>query len=142
MKNYFNNLIISMIEYLPHSIIKIFAYKYVAGDKTEDAISVVKKLNEKGFSVTLDILGEHVAYPKTAKQISLEYQYLLTKINKNNLDCNLSIKPSHLGMDVNFDCAMKNITDIINKANEYNNFIRIDMEDSTQTNSTIKLYKE
>ena len=142
MKNIFNNLIISTIELLPRSIIKIFAYKYVAGEIAKNAITVVKNLNKKGFSVTLDILGEHVSDKNTAEEISNEYQKLLIEIKQNDLDCNLSIKPSHLGMDINFDCAKKNIMDIIEKANEYNNFIRIDMEDSTQTDLTIRLYNE
>ena len=126
MKDIFNNLIISTIELLPRSFIKIFAYKYVAGE----------------IAVTLDILGEHVSNKNTAEEISNEYQKLLIEIKQNDLDCNLSIKPSHLGMDINFYCAKKNIMDIIEKANEYNNFIRIDMEDSTQTDLTIKLYNE
>ena len=142
MKNIFNNLIISTIELLPRSFIKIFAYKYVAGEIAENAITVVKDLNKKGFAVTLDILGEHVSNKNTAEEICNEYQKLLIEIKQNDLDCNLSIKPSHLGMDINFDCAKKNIMDIIEKANEYNNFIRIDMEDSTQTDLTIKLYNE
>lgn len=142
MKDLFNKLIISIILYLPKQIIKIFAYKYVAGEKTKDALKVINKLNRKGFSVTIDILGEHITNKETAKTISHDYQRLLANIHEQQLDCNLSIKPSHLGMDINHDCAMNNILQIVNKAKEHDNFVRIDMEDSSQTNSTINLYEK
>jgi proline dehydrogenase len=127
---------------LPKPIVRLFAYKYVAGEDASEAINLVKKLNQKQFSVTLDILGEHEENKIITEKNSHDYINLLTQIHSNKLDCNLSIKPSHLGMDISHNCAINNIKSIISKAKQYKNFIRLDMEDSSQTESTIDLYKK
>ena len=103
MKTIFNNIIIFIMTSMPKSIVRLFAYKYVAGENASDAITIVKKLNQKQFSVTLDILGEHEKDKITTEQTSNDYKNLLTQIHLNDLDCNLSIKPSHIGSDINFD---------------------------------------
>ena len=142
MKTIFNNIIIFIMTSMPKSIVRLFAYKYVAGENASDAITIVKKLNQKQFSVTLDILGEHEKDKIITEQTSNDYKNLLTQIHLNDLDCNLSIKPSHLGMDISHDCAINNFENIISTAKHYNNFIRLDMEDSSQTESTINLYEK
>jgi len=141
MKALFNNLVISFIQLLPRKFIRIFAYKYVAGENITDVLNVIKTLNLKGFAVTVDILGEHTSDIMTANNIRQDYEYLITKIDEQKLDCNLSIKPSHLGMDISNECVINNMTHILQKASDNNNFIRIDMEDSTQTDATIDLYQ-
>ena len=141
MKTLFNHLIISLIQLLPRKFIRVFAYKYVAGENTTDVLHIIKTLNIKGFSVTVDILGEHTADIKTANKIRQDYEHLILKIDEQKLDCNLSIKPSHLGMDISNECVINNMTHVLQKASAKNNFIRIDMEDSSQTDATIDLYR-
>jgi proline dehydrogenase len=114
----------------------------VAGENEEDAVNVVKILNQKGFSATVDILGEHTSNANTAREITKEYQKLLSSIYDQNLNCNISIKPSHLGMDVSMECACDNVNHLIDTAKNHNQFIRIDMEDSSLTNASIKLFKK
>ncbi len=142
MKHIFNQFIVNIIPYLPLALVRLVAKKYVAGENIADALNVVKLLNKQGYSTTLDILGEHINDIDTTKYITSEYKYLLCNIHEQKLDCNISIKPSHIGMDISSDCIFKNMTNIIETARRINHFVRIDMEDSTLTDATISLYNK
>ena len=137
-----NICIIKVIPFLPKSLIKLFANRYVAGTTISEACDVVKSLNSSGQSATLDILGEHTINKVEADKITDEYIQLLEKINLNNLDCNLSIKPSHLGSDVSEKEMFNNFIKLQEKATLFENFIRLDMENSTLTDLTIEIYKK
>jgi len=136
-----NKIIINLIPLLPKFFVKLFANKYVAGVKTSHALKIVSKLNNNGFSCTLDILGEHTADLEESDAITYKYIDILDKIKSNNLDCNISIKPSHIGSDIGSENFNQNIAKLIIKANKNNNFIRIDMEDNKLTDLSIKTYK-
>ena len=140
MQMIFNQFIIKILPYLPLAVIRLVAGKYVAGESAADALNVVKALNLQGFSATVDILGEHTINKNTALDITNEYKSILSSINDQNLNCNISIKPSHLGMDISTECIVENMTSLIKTARENSQFIRIDMEDSSLTNATIQLY--
>ena len=136
-----NKIIINLIPLLPKFFVKLFANKYVAGVKTSHALKIVSKLNNNGFSCTLDILGEHTADLEESDAITYKYIDILDKIKSNNLDCNISIKPSHIGSDIGSENFNQNIAKLIIKANKNNNFIRIDMEDNKLTDLSISTYK-
>ena len=140
--NFINKIIISFIPILPKSIVKIFSKKYVSGTNNAEALETVRKLNKDGQNATIDILGEHTPTAKGCKNITNQYIKLLEEINNKKLDCNLSIKPSHIGADISYDFLIKNFKKILKIADTYNNFIRIDMESSKLTDTTIKLYEE
>ena len=140
MKILFNQFIIKILPYLPFSIVRLVAGRYVAGETAEDALKVVKALNQQGFSATVDILGEHTKNENTARDITREYKAILSSIYEQNLNCNISIKPSHLGMDISKECLIDNMSNLIETAKENSQFIRIDMEDSSLTDATIQLY--
>ncbi len=140
MKILFNQFIIKILPYLPFSIVRLVAGRYVAGETAEDALKVVKVLNQQGFSATVDILGEHTKSEHNARDITSQYKALLSSIYEQNLNCNISIKPSHLGMDISTEFIIKNMTHLIETARQNSQFIRIDMEDSSITDATIQLY--
>ena len=137
--NIFNKVIIIFIPYLPKWIIKLIANKYIAGTTIKDAILVIKHLNNKGESATLDILGEHTKNKNECIIITNKYVEILNQIDKNNLDCNISIKPSHIGSDLDTKLLRDNFRKIQKHASNFNNFIRIDMEDSSLTELTLSL---
>tara|TARA_Y100001970_G_scaffold51417_1_gene65070 strand:- start:1149 stop:2042 length:894 start_codon:yes stop_codon:yes gene_type:complete len=136
-----NILIIHLISIIPKSIIKIFAKNYVAGITIREAIKIVRNLNNQNLSATLDILGEHTKRKSECLEITNSYKEILKEINNNNLDCNISIKPSHIGTDINKDFFEKNLQTILDQAIKYNNFVRIDMENSNLTDTSINTYK-
>ena len=137
-----NQLIIKLTPLLPRSIVWRIAGKYVAGETADETLSVIKELNDKKFSVTVDILGEHTKEIETAGKITNEYLGLYDKIYKQGLDCNISVKPSHIGLDISRDCIHSNLNKLMEKAKGTDNFLRIDLESSLITDTTIELYKE
>ena len=137
-----NSFIIKTITLMPKVIVQLFAGKYVAGESHKTALAVVKSLNDQGLSATIDILGEHVQDITEAKQITSEYIDLYDEIAENQLDCNISIKPSHIGLDLGENQFLDNLQLLIDKAMTYENFLRIDMESSLVTDITIKAYTQ
>ena len=135
-----NTLIIKIIILLPKSIVQLFAGKYVAGENHKTALDVVKSLNNQGFSATIDILGEHVKDIFEAQQVTSEYLNLFDEISESDLDSNISIKPTHIGLDVGDSEFISNLQLLIEKADSYKNFLRIDMESSSVTDTTLRAY--
>lgn len=136
----FNRLIINITPSLPRWMVWKIAGRYVAGKTIAKALEVVSQLNAKGYSATVDILGEHTKSTKEAVNITQQYITIYNEIYKQELDCNISIKPSHLGLDISNEILQNNIDKLLLKAKEVNNFLRIDMENSTGTDNTISLY--
>ena len=137
-----NNLIIRSIPILPKQMVKVIADKYVAGETNESALSKTKDLNEKGYSVTIDLLGEHITNIDEINEVTNTYIELLKYIHSLNLTANISVKPTHIGLDLNLETFKKNALKLVKKAAEYNNFIRFDMENSSTTDDTISVYKD
>ena len=136
----FNSIVTSVLPILPKWFAKPFARPYVAGQTEDDAVTHIRTLNEKGFSATVDILGEHVLTKEEARDITAQYCHLYDRILNESLDCNISMKPTHVGLNISLAEAMSNITTILKKAQEHENFLRIDMENSLFTDQTIEIY--
>lgn len=137
-----NKLIITMMPIVPKAIIKKVASKYIAGPKLEDAIRVTKEFEAKGGTTTIDVLGEFVTERERALHETEMSSKVLSAIKDNQIKTYLSIKPTSLGLDVDFDFAYTNISGIIRKANENNIFVRIDMENSPYTDKTFEIFKK
>lgn len=135
-----NTILISLLSHLPKWIVKPFASPYVAGVTVNKVVETVKSLNYKNFVTTVDILGEHVQSKEESFQIRDEYLNLYDRIK--GLDANISLKPTHLGMEIDLVLAESNLLSILEKAKENNNFMRIDMENSPYTDATIDIYKK
>ena len=137
-----NNIIINTIPILPRKIVKIVSDKYVAGNEIKDAISKTKKLNDRDLHVTVDLLGEHVKDLNEVESVTQTYLKLLDEINLSSLKSNISVKPTHIGLDLSLDTFYSNALRLVKSAKEKNNFIRFDMENSSTTDSTIDVFKE
>ena len=108
----------------------------------EEMLKNVQKLNNKGFKVAIDILGEHVETEKEADEITQRYISIYDEISKRNLSANISIKLTHIGQDLGLDIVKNNLTQLVQAAKKNNNFLRLDMENVPYTSETIQLYKE
>lgn len=138
--NIINTILVSLLSHVPKWIVKPFASPYVAGISVDDVVKTVKVLNNKGFLTTVDILGEHVVTDKESFKIRDEYLNLYDRIK--GLNANISLKPTHLGMAIDPSLAKDNLLNILEKAKINNNFMRIDMENSPYTDTTIDIYKK
>jgi len=137
-----NNLIIQIIPFLPKFFVKIVASPYIAGITDEEMLKNVQELNNKGYKVAIDILGEHVETENEANEITSRYISIYDEISKRNLDANISIKLTHIGQDLGLDIVKNNLTKLVQAAKKNNNFLRLDMENAPYTSETIQLYKE
>ena len=137
-----NNLIIRIIPFLPKFFVKIVASPYIAGITVDEMLKNVKKLNDKGFKVAIDILGEHVETEKEANEITKRYISIYDEIFKRNLSANISIKLTHIGQDLGLDIVRNNLSQLVQAAKKNQNFLRLDMENVPYTSETIQLYKE
>jgi len=142
MVNILNNIIKFIVPLIPKFFIKLIANRYIAGTTTKEALSTIKNINDLNLCATLDILGEHTADSNNAYKISQKYRDLFVQIKKYKLDCNISLKPTHIGSDISVKFFNENLATIIREAEKCNNFLRLDMESSKITELTIKAYKK
>lgn len=113
--------------------------RFVSGETQEQAIQAVKELNQKGFLATLDRLGENVTNKDEALKAANDYLLLLDKISQSGVDSNVSCKLTQMGLDLDFEFCLNNVKRIVERAKGYNNFVRVDMEDSPRTDKTLQV---
>ena len=140
--NIINKALVTVIPVFPKKIVRIFANKYIAGDKLSEAVDKVKDLNSKNIIATMDVLGESIKDKNEAIQSKDESIEVLQAINKNGINSNLSVKLTMLGLAFDYDLCLSLITEILECAKSLGNFVRIDMEDSPVTDKTISIYEE
>ncbi len=138
--NILNSAIVTFVKVLPKSVVHIFAKKYIAGASLDDAVNVTKELNAKGIMATMDVLGESITSKNEAIEAQKECLETLDAIRQHNLDANLSVKPTQMGLMLDEEFAFNMFDEILGKADPMNNFVRIDMEDSETTDRTIRLF--
>ncbi len=140
MELIFNKLLVWFLPLVPKFIVGIFSKKYIAGSTLQDAINAIRKFNARGIMATVDILGEEIEKKDDTLKVVEEYLVVLSAIDENQLDSNVSIKPTHLGLKIDKSFCLENIRIIVEQAKKYDNFVRIDMEDHTCTSDTIDIF--
>jgi len=118
------------------------ASRFVAGNSIQDAVLVVRELNARGMNVTLDHLGESTTTHAEALRAADEILELLDQIELAGLRANVSIKLTQIGLDLDEQLCCQNLEQILTRAGQYGNFVRIDMEDTPYTDKTIHLYQQ
>jgi len=118
------------------------ASRFVAGEKIEDAIRVVRELNARGINATLDHLGEHTSTPDEARQATEDILEVINQISCCDVRSNVSIKLTQIGLALDEELCMTNLIRIVEVAAQNKNYIRIDMEDTPYTDKTIFLYRQ
>ncbi len=137
-----NNLIVKFVKLLPKSVVYLFAKKYIAGENLDDGVRVVKELNQMGICATMDVLGESINTKEEAVSAKNDCLKVLDAIEENKLDSNLSIKPTQLGLLIDREFCFGLLCEVLDRAKQYDNFVRIDMEDSGITDSIFELYEK
>lgn len=115
------------------------ASRFIAGETVEQAIRAVQTLNQQGLLATLDQLGENTKTMQDAENAAIGILNLLDEIERQGVQANVSVKLSQLGLVIDPQLAEKHLRRIVEKAREVNNFVRVDMEDSTLTDATLKM---
>jgi len=138
----FNKIIANTVPLMPKKLVWIFSKRYIAGNKLEDAIRVSKELNSLGAVVTIDLLGEFIKDLNEATKNKESYINIIEETQKAGIKGNYSVKPTMFGLLLDKEEAYRNIREIVKTAAEYNNFVRLDMEDSPCTDLEIELYSK
>ncbi|OEF99239.1 proline dehydrogenase [Vulcanibacillus modesticaldus] len=120
---------------------RLGAKRFIAGESLEQAAEVVKKLNNEGLLVTIDHVGESVTTKTEAIEAADEAIRIFDIIDKYKLNANVSIKLTQLGLKIDPELCYDNLDRIVETAKKYNNFVRIDIEDSPVVQITIDLFK-
>ena len=116
------------------------ASRFIAGESLEDAIKVVKSLNNKDINATLVHLGEHTSNMEEARQATEHILEILEQIGREGVNSNVSIKLTQIGLAVDVELCAKNLLEILMYAKKNNTFVRIDMEDSQWVQTTLDLF--
>lgn len=117
-----------------------FARRFVAGETANEAIEAVKELNRDGIVATLDLLGENVASEKQADEAVEEYYNLFQQITDSGVKSGVSLKLTQLGLDLGVESCIERMRKVLTSAKKHNLFVRIDMEGSFYTQTTIDAF--
>lgn len=117
-----------------------FAGRYIAGTELADAIAAARRLNARGIAAAIDNLGENVRTEAGAAASVEEYSRLLDAIKNSGVDSTVSLKLTHLGLDLSDDRAFVNAEAVVKKALEAGNSVRLDMEGSAYTQRTLDVF--
>lgn len=108
--------------------LKMGAQSVVAGTNIPEVIKSIKELNAHGISCTVDNLGEFVFKEEEATTAKNQILQVIEAIHENQVDAHISIKPTQLGLDIDYSFCLNNIREIVDNASYYNMFVNIDME--------------
>jgi len=137
-----DSAIVRLLPAVPKQVVRRISEHYIAGEELDDALRVVLQLNAEGKLATLDVLGEEVTDPEEARAIAGAYREAIDAFKRGSLDSNISVKPTALGLNLGYELFRENLEDVVRHAAERDNFVRIDMEDSSTTDDTLRLYRE
>ena len=137
----FDSLVKHGMPLVPKPIVGKVARRYVAGESLSDAVEEIRTLNDEGAMATVDVLGEEVNEHGKALDAVGEYVRLVEEIDRQGLDANISIKPTLLGLKIDEQLCSDHVATVCDRARESNNFVRIDMEDSSCTDATLRIYR-
>lgn len=116
-------------------------HRFVAGEELSEAVEAIRQLNQKKITASFDHLGESISSEPETREEVREYIRILDAINEQALDSNVSLKPTQFGLDIDKKLCYENIHAVVEAAARYQNFVRIDMEDSTKTDDTIDIFR-
>jgi len=120
---------------------KHFAKRFVPGETLADAIEVVRVLNARGISASLDLLGESVTNEREARAARDEYLRILDRIHETRLNANVSVKLTAMGLDISEELCVGLMHEVLARAQQYGTFVRVDMESSEYTERTLHLFE-
>ena len=137
----FSKLVVATLPIIPKSIVKMVARRYIAGPFLDDAVRTTQDLMRIGATATIDVLGEFVESRDRAVAESAMSRSVVDAIHANALDAYLSVKLTSLGLDIDHEFAFKNVKEIVERARELGVFVRMDMENTPYTDTTLDFYR-
>lgn len=116
------------------------ARRFIAGETLDDAVAVVRALNNNGIKGLMNEVGEAITTREEATQAAQDIKTLLHRIDSEGLDASISLKPSHIGLTFGADFFFETVADIVATARQLNNFVEMDMEGSADVEDTLSVF--
>ena len=142
MSSLLDRAIVRMLPAVPRPVVHKLSERYIAGPELKDARETVRRVNAQGKMATIDVLGEEITTPEEAAAIVRAYKDVFADIEQCDLDSNVSVKLTALGLKLGYDLCRRNLEAVVVDAASRNNFVRIDMEDSSTTDEALELYRD
>jgi len=120
---------------------RLGAARFVTGETLDDCVKAQRPLNARGLKCATTLLGEGVKDEAVIRSVVDHYVQILDRIKREQLNCNVAVKLTHLGLDLGIDVAHRNVRQIVRHAAGLGNFIRIDMEESSRVDATLEIYR-
>ena len=137
-----DSALVRLLPAVPKPVVQMFSSRYIAGATLADAVECVRQLNAGDKLATVDVLGEEITREEDTRAIAQAYRDVFAAIDEARLDSNVSVKLTALGLDLSYELCRENLLDVVRSAAGNGNFVRIDMEDSSTTDDTLRLYRE
>jgi proline dehydrogenase len=120
---------------------RLGAARFVAGETLDQAVPVLRRLNEQGLVTNTTLLGEDVRDEAETRAVAETYVQVLERIRSEGLRTNVALKLTHLGLTLDEELAYANVAELVGRAAELDSFIRIDMEESAHVDATLRIYR-
>ena len=118
------------------------AWRFVAGEDLDSGVAVARSLNSRGIMASLNFVGTHVRSREEVMEATEAAIEALQRIHDENLDANLSVKPTQLGLDIDEEFCGRQLRRVVERAGELGLFVRIDMEEFVYVEPTLRLFEE
>ena len=115
--------------------------RFMPGERIEDALRAARELEPAGITTILTALGENLTRPDEAEAVTRHYLEVFDKVAAAGLDAHISVKPTQLGLDLDRAMCERNLDRLLERAEQRNNFLWIDMEYSRYVDPTLELYR-
>jgi proline dehydrogenase len=138
----FDRAVVSVLPLVPKPLVWTVSKRYVAGESIDEMARTVTTLNTRGMAATASVLGEHVGNAAEAADAVKQFIAVLEEATKFHLNTNISVKLTQLGLQIDRDLCEENLRKILESARAHDNFVRIDMEDSSCTSVTLELFRK
>ena len=140
-KSWFDRIMVGLLPLVPRAVVWRVASRYVAGKTLSAAMVRCRRIMELGARVTLDVLGEEIEHIDAGEQAVRSYFDVLDAIRKEGIDGNISVKLTAFGLKLDEEVTYTRVRSVVARARKLDNFVRIDMEDSSCTTATLAIYR-
>jgi proline dehydrogenase len=120
---------------------RLGASRFVAGETLDDAVRVLRRLNESGLLTNTTLLGEGVRDEAETRALVSTYREILDRIQTEGLRTNLAVKLTQLGLSIDEELAYRNVAELVGYAAQRGNFVRVDTEESRHVDATLRIYR-
>ena len=137
-----DKVVANFVPVIPRPLVRKIAGRYMAGEELDEAIATIRNLNREGCAATVDVLGESTKSERDAAEKLDQYKQVLDALDEHDLESGISVKLTGLGLALDEHLCRRNLKEVIAYAGERGRFVRVDMEDSPYTATTLELVLE